>query len=946
MPTPPPDVRLVLEDAGGGGDSTTVRKSTAVRAAIESFVERGIEPPLSSSSTTCGGDAPATPSQTTGLREPAIVQSTGQRRTGGGPSCSSSSSTPDRRREFAERDGLEKHASLRRAQEMIARCEAAAGPIGQQRTSSERSLDTSATTTTTVQQQRMYGRVSSTTSNSVNTSERSLDMARREHQERMTQYAAAAASAEQRPLSERSLEAANHHRGLRPHQEIMAMMAAATGRSEIGGMPVHVRRSQFAGDDGRTASERSFEATRRREQLPGRHQQEITVHPEETGNSMQVPNPPCTVTEKHGQPSLSERSLGNQQEHGRPSSSERSLRNPSEHDRSSLSERSLDVSAKSTSTRGGKRIFDQRRSWRPSRTTKQETATDCPIRSTPLRSISGSGFFRRTSSDRERNGAHSDRRSIAAKPMDDSAATQAAVAAAAAAAITPSPSKSLQDLGLDINKLKVDSQTSPVVVSDDRIGRKSAWKRLESSTNPTTSAWPTLGEEPPPPTTAATTTATEREPSYDLAGAEEHLSPEELQQIQMALQESSPVAADTSCRHDRTSNVGSKRADAYDGIEDMDMMDALTDDEEDFGESSMHPPTSMPPVTTTTTTPLSEEDSAAIMQAVLQAEQESERRRAEDEQKSLQAIAMLMQQEGHAASKPPAHQEQHGNVRTMTRAEYDAQQFSAQLRSNGAPAREEDCGYDDFVEEGYRMNSSAPQRWARRDQHSVMGPNREIRTKHDAELNGQSNAHRLGLEENFARVSNKAFNSFKQSMKSSKKGVVTAGSGRAGSDATGTRSGGLDDNVRGIISRAVNNGVIEKCNGVVNEGKEAVIFHADEGMESDGFDVAIKVFKRIQEFKNRGDYVEGDPRYSKSSFTNANRREQLELWAEKEFRNLMRAHNADVPVPAPLLIKENVVFMRFLGNEWPAPQLKDLEIPRGSKRWSALYDQIIDAVRR
>lgn len=255
----------------------------------------------------------------------------------------------------------------------------------------------------------------------------------------------------------------------------------------------------------------------------------------------------------------------------------------------------------------------------------------------------------------------------------------------------------------------------------------------------------------------------------------------------------------------------------------------------------------------------------------------------------------------------------------------------------------------DLEEPGYRINSSRPSRnWTRVRDH-VVGPNNEVRTKHDAELQAQSNARRMGLDDDDEGfIGNTAFNSFKQSMqRQTVKGVAAHGTGRANSETDKTKSGAMDPRVRMLITRAINNRLIEKCNGIVREGKEAVIYHADEGAEGGGYDVAIKVFKRIQEFKGRGAYVEGDARYEDGKFKNANSREQLEMWAEKEYRNLLRANRSGVPVPTPLIQKENVVFMRFLGEDgWAVPQLKDLNIRKGSDKWTTLYSQIMVAVRR
>jgi RIO1 family len=46
------------------------------------------------------------------------------------------------------------------------------------------------------------------------------------------------------------------------------------------------------------------------------------------------------------------------------------------------------------------------------------------------------------------------------------------------------------------------------------------------------------------------------------------------------------------------------------------------------------------------------------------------------------------------------------------------------------------------------------------------------------------------------------------------------------------------------------------------------------------------------------------------------------------------------------LQKDNVLFLRFLGDEgWPAPQLRELDIKKGSKKWTALYEQTMEALQ-
>ena len=153
----------------------------------------------------------------------------------------------------------------------------------------------------------------------------------------------------------------------------------------------------------------------------------------------------------------------------------------------------------------------------------------------------------------------------------------------------------------------------------------------------------------------------------------------------------------------------------------------------------------------------------------------------------------------------------------------------------------------------------------------------------------------------------------------------------------------LSVNARIQIDRAINNGVINQLNGVVRYGSEAIIFHADRGPESGGFDVAVKVFKRARGHES----TQAGKTADLSQFQNISTSEQLEMWTMKEYRNLRRARRAGVPCPAPIFVKNNLLFMQFVGTDGrPFPQLGELELRRGHKRWKGMYKQIIDAVKR
>lgn len=50
----------------------------------------------------------------------------------------------------------------------------------------------------------------------------------------------------------------------------------------------------------------------------------------------------------------------------------------------------------------------------------------------------------------------------------------------------------------------------------------------------------------------------------------------------------------------------------------------------------------------------------------------------------------------------------------------------------------------------------------------------------------------------------------------------------------------------------------------------------------------------------------------------------VQVWAEKEFRNLSRIHKSVIKCPEPICVKSNVLIMQFMGtNGDAAPRLKD-----------------------
>ncbi|GMT29802.1 hypothetical protein PFISCL1PPCAC_21099 [Pristionchus fissidentatus] len=133
----------------------------------------------------------------------------------------------------------------------------------------------------------------------------------------------------------------------------------------------------------------------------------------------------------------------------------------------------------------------------------------------------------------------------------------------------------------------------------------------------------------------------------------------------------------------------------------------------------------------------------------------------------------------------------------------------------------------------------------------------------------------------------------------------------------------LDPRTRLVLFRLLQRGTLESIDGCISTGKEANVYHARSGNNS----IAAKIYKTsILTFKDRERYVEGEYRY-RNGYCKSNPRKMVAVWAEKEFRNLLRMHEAGLRVPRPIMLKGHVLLMEFVGKDgWPAPLLKNAAI--------------------
>jgi RIO kinase 1 len=124
------------------------------------------------------------------------------------------------------------------------------------------------------------------------------------------------------------------------------------------------------------------------------------------------------------------------------------------------------------------------------------------------------------------------------------------------------------------------------------------------------------------------------------------------------------------------------------------------------------------------------------------------------------------------------------------------------------------------------------------------------------------------------------------------------------------------------LSRLISNGIISYVNGAVGAGKESQIYWA---VDPSGNDLAVKIYLvTTSNFKKRYPYLIGDPRFTRIK---SGTRSLVELWAKKEFRNLSKSFNCEIPCPEPITVIKNVLVMKFVGTGGvPCPTLVESEV--------------------
>jgi RIO kinase 1 len=126
--------------------------------------------------------------------------------------------------------------------------------------------------------------------------------------------------------------------------------------------------------------------------------------------------------------------------------------------------------------------------------------------------------------------------------------------------------------------------------------------------------------------------------------------------------------------------------------------------------------------------------------------------------------------------------------------------------------------------------------------------------------------------------------------------------------------------------------------GSISTGKEANVFYG----ERDGAAIAIKIYRiRTANFTTMSSYIIGDRRFS---HVKKAKKELIFAWTRKEFSNLVRARDAGIAVPEPLVWDRNILVMSFIGEgEIPYPQLRNAGLEEPAETYGQITG-IIDTL--
>ena len=132
-----------------------------------------------------------------------------------------------------------------------------------------------------------------------------------------------------------------------------------------------------------------------------------------------------------------------------------------------------------------------------------------------------------------------------------------------------------------------------------------------------------------------------------------------------------------------------------------------------------------------------------------------------------------------------------------------------------------------------------------------------------------------------------------------------------------TYDGVFDAFTNRTLFKLISQGHFEGLIGPISIGKEANVFSARTKTGK----VAIKIYRlETCDFNRMYEYIKYDPEFMSIK---KQRRKVVFTWAQREFRNLIKARKMGVRVPKPINVLNNVLVMEFIGEDTAAFKLKD-----------------------
>ncbi len=146
----------------------------------------------------------------------------------------------------------------------------------------------------------------------------------------------------------------------------------------------------------------------------------------------------------------------------------------------------------------------------------------------------------------------------------------------------------------------------------------------------------------------------------------------------------------------------------------------------------------------------------------------------------------------------------------------------------------------------------------------------------------------------------------------------------------------FDDFTNRTLFKLITEGHFYGLESPIRIGKESNVFSA---LTKDERRVIVKIYRlETCDFNRMFDYIKSDPRFHNLK---RKRRKVIFAWVQREYRNLLKAREGDVKVPIPITFKNNVLVEEFIGEDDPAPMLKD-SIPKNKKKF---FDKIVENMK-